>query len=724
MLVAGNLWAQDVVRIHRNDGVTLLTDITTTDSISFNDDRTAAVFHLTTAQGEVAIADIDSIDFGPQVSNIVVNYTANGATAVNPYAFRGVDVEISSAGLVTATSALTEEVTYELSGQGTGGFKLYSAHKQTLLFNGLALTAADGPAINIQSKKKTTLSLAEGTTNTLTDTETYTLSDTEDMKGALFSEGQLVFEGEGSLSVAGKYKHAICSDDYVRINSGKVSVTVAANDGIHANDYFEQTGGTLTISGTTGDCVDADAGYVNIEGGTLTLTAATADTKALKCDSTLTISGGTLDIKLTADQTKGLKSGKDMTLSGGQLTFTCSGGVVVTDGDPSYCAAIKADSLLTLSGANITITHTGTAGKGISTDGNFNMTSGTLKATLSGNGGTYTNSSNQSDNYCSTAVKVNGNLFIQDGQLTLSNSGTGGKCISIDGTSTFGDTSHSPIVNVTTTGTAISSSSSGWGGWGITTKAGPGGGGGGPGGGGGGGGGGTTTSSGGGNPKAIRGEGNITIDNGQFTISTSNDGGEGIESKATLTINGGTIEANTYDDALQASSHIAINGGNIYAYASNNDGIDSNGTLTITGGMIVSSGTTAPEEGFDCDQNTFTITGGTIFGIGGATSTPTTNTSTQCSAVWSNASASNGTVYTVTDSSGNHVMSFTIPRAYGSATILFSAPGLSKGNTYKVYSGGTLTGGTTFHGLTTGATYQAGTQSKSFTTSSMVTTLR
>ena len=32
----------------------------------------------------------------------------------------------------------------------------------------------------------------------------------------------------------------------------------------------------------------------------------------------------------------------------------------------------------------------------------------------------------------------------------------------------------------------------------------------------------------------------------------------------------------------------------------------------ISGGMVVACGTTSPEEGIDCDQNTFTITGGTV----------------------------------------------------------------------------------------------------------------
>lgn len=734
-------WAQDVVQIHRHDGVTLLTDITSTDSIDFSDDRLTARFHLKDTKGEVSVADIDSITFGPAASEVSVAYTATGVKAVNPYAFRGLDLSITTDRKVVANAQLDQEITYRLSGQGTGTFKLYSTHKQILLLDGISLTATDGPAINIQSKKKTTVQLADGQSNALTDAATYADAGEEDQKGTLFSEGQLVFEGNGSLDVTGLCKHAICSDDYVRIKQGHITVKAAANDGIHAKDYFQMDNGELTVSGTTGDCVDAGEGTLSIGGGTLLLTAATADTKALKCDSALSVTGGQLTVNLTADQTKGLKSGGRMLLSGGTLQVNASGNAVVADGDVSYCAAIKCDSTPTIDGADIRISHSGKGGKGISTDGDTRIISGNIQMELTGDGDTYTDASNSSDTYCATGIKTDGNLLAEGGTLVIKATGKGGKCISTDGTTTLGTETAGPSITATTTGSKISSSSGGWGGGGgwwapaagsattdATTRAtGPvswgGGPGGGPGGGGGQPGGGPGQQGGGGNPKAIRGEGTVTVNNGTYVISTAQDGGEGIESKQTLTINGGTLECNTYDDCLNASKAIVINGGQIYCYASGNDGIDSNGTLTINGGLIVSSGTSAPEEGFDCDDNTFAINGGTLVGFGGGTSTPTASASSQCSVVWSRATASDGLVYTVCDASGNQVMSFTVPRAYGSATILFSTPALKQSAAYTIRTGGTLSGGTAFHGLTTGATYSGGTTSKSFTASSKVTSL-
>ena len=52
---------------------------------------------------------------------------------------------------------------------------------------------------------------------------------------------------------------------------------------------------------------------------------------------------------------------------------------------------------------------------------------------------------------------------------------------------------------------------------------------------------GTSTNGTGGTPKAIRGKRNVHVVNGHLILSTSADGGTGLESKQTLTIDGGTL---------------------------------------------------------------------------------------------------------------------------------------------------------------------------------------
>jgi hypothetical protein len=169
------------------------------------------------------------------------------------------------------------------------------------------------------------------------------------------------------------------------------------------------------------------------------------------------------------------------------------------------------------------------------------------------------------------------------------------------------------------------------------------------------------------NPKAIKAQGRITINGGFISASTANSGGEGIESKDTITVNGGSIETACYDDGMNASTNITINGGTVFCNTSNNDGIDSNGTLTLNGGVVASFGAAAPEEGLDCDQNTFTVNGGTFVGCGGATSNP--NAGSQYSMIYTGTVASN-TVVRITNTSGSSIFAFRMPRTYSASVKL------------------------------------------------------
>jgi hypothetical protein len=433
------------------------------------------------------------------------------------------------------------------------------------------------------------------------------------------------------------------------------------------------------------------------------ITLATEDTKGLKCDDYLTISGGEVNLTVSGDQCKGIKTKATMTMTGGKINANLSGKVVLVDSDPSYCAAIKTQDF-SMTDGEIVINHTGEAGKGISVDGNCTFNGGNVTITASGNGAAYTDANGDNDSYSSTCITIDGDLNLVDGTFVLNNSGSAGKCIKVDGAAVFGDADHSPSIEAHTTGARILESSStggNWGGWG-------------PGGGG--------NSADYANPKVIKVTGNLTVDNGNFTLTASQDGGEGLESKDTLTINGGELDIQTYDDAINAANAIVINGGRTYCKASGNDGIDSNGTITINGGLVVSIGAKSPEEGFDCDYNTFKITGGTIFGIGGDTSNPTTSVCTQPSVKYSASLSQNSTI-TLTDNDGNHILSFKNPVNYGGrATMLFTSPKIVKGSSYKLYTGGTVSDGDQFHELTVEGSYTAGSQATSFTVSSMLTT--
>ncbi len=556
---------------------------------------------------------------------VVIAYNTDGTVAVtNPYAAGVVDV-VASGQHVTAT-ATVKDVTYVLSGTtSNGSFKVYSTNKFNLVLNGVSIWNPTGAAINNQASKTVTLTLVDLTNNRLIDGTTYTTVGEEDMKGTFFSEGQVVFGGNGSLLVYGNYKHAICVDNYIIVNSGKITINNAASDGIHCNKYFQMEGGTVTIEAAS-DCIESEKeGGVLINGGTLNAVSTGIGGKCLKSSTDINVTGGTLTLKSVGNGGKCLKSDVDIALSGGTLNLTTTGNAYydTTDKDISSPGGIKCD-------------------------GNF---------------------------------EISGNCA-----LTINSSGSAGKGISIDGTVIF----NGGVTNITTSGAIYKYSST------LDSSA-----------------------------KAVKAQGNMTVNSGVIKIKTSKDGAEGLESKAVLTINGGLVEIEAYDDAINAATNITINGGEVYCYSSGNDGIDSNGTLTITGGVVVSSGTSSPEDGLDCDQNTLKITGGIVVGVGGSTSSPTASACTQRVFVWGTSSFTSGQFIGIEDSSGKNVLTFKMPRAYsGNMALFFTSPDLANG-TYTVYKGGSASGGTDFHGLYTGASYTKGTSATTFTFSgtTMVTTV-
>ena len=65
-----------------------------------------------------------------------------------------------------------------------------------------------------------------------------------------------------------------------------------------------------------------------------------------------------------------------------------------------------------------------------------------------------------------------------------------------------------------------------------------------------------------------------------------------------ITVTGGYIESTCYDDAMNSAGDMYIQGGYIYAVATNNDALDANGDMHLSGGYIFCAGS---EEGADAN---------------------------------------------------------------------------------------------------------------------------
>lgn len=561
-------WAAETMWIHRTDNTTLGLSIANADSVSLN--GSDVIF--TAANGvtkSMPNTEIEKVTLGEASSIVEIKYNGSDAEIINPFAFEGVEVTKNGADVVV-TSTSTSEITYELTGTTTvGSFKVYSDKKIILNLNNASITNDDGAAINIQTGKKCTVNLIG--TSTLIDAASYTTVSGEDQKGCFFSEGQLVFTGSGTLNVTGNYKHGICSDDYIDIQSGAVNIIKAANDGIRTNDYFLMTGGALTTA-ATGDGIDGDAGYIQIDGGTMNVTVSTADTKGIKCDSIITVNGGNITLTVPAAQGKGFKTKQSMTVNGGTITANMTGDVAIISNDPSYCSAIKADVDFVQTNGTINITHSGAGGKGISADGNVNLQGGTLSVTVTGGNGTYTNTSGVIDNYAPTCISADNNVNVSGGNVTLNVKANSAKGIKSDVNTT--------ISGGTITGTLTGSS--------VVVNYDP------------------------SHCTLIKCDGNYTQNGGTISATHSGVGGKGISVDGVATFNSGNVTITTTGSA---ATYTASTGTDTYSPIC----ISVDGNLNLLGGTFNVKSTGAGGKCIKSDQQ---IIMGTIDGVSPEITTP------------------------------------------------------------------------------------------------------
>lgn len=711
-MTAETLW------IHKSNKISLGLPINMAENITLSEDGATVNLNLKNNAGSYSYAynDIKNVTFGNSQKIVNIVFNENDTEISNPFAFQGVSIE-KNEGNITITSKSTENIVYELSGTTqNGSLTIVSDSQITLVLNNANITNTEGSAINIASAVDAIIELPENSVSSICD-------GNNGENGCLFSKGAFTFKGNGTLNVKGNTKHAIASKKAITIESGNINILSAVSDGIHTNSNLAINGGYIKTRSTNGDGIDGGEGTIEINNGIIDIDINVADTKGIKSDGDIVINGGDIQINMTADQGKAFKTKSNMTINGGTIVTTASGNVVVTDNDPSYCTVIKTDGDFNMSNGSIEITSSGEAGKGFSIDGNAKFSGGNVKITVSGGGATYTDVDGNIDSYSATCIKVDGKLEIVNGTFELLSTGIGGKCISTDNDAIFGDSLQGPTITAKTTGARFVEIQG-------TNEE-------------------NTDYA---NPKVIKADNNLTVYNGTFNITSTQNGGEGLESKNIMTINGGTIIINTVDDCINAKNSIIINDGKIRCVSTGNDAIDSNGTLVINGGWVIASGAQTPECGFDCDNNAnFTITGGIIVGIGGGNNKPNTANAKQGVIEYS------GTITTITltDANGNHILTFTNPQESigggmpggmmgrpgggpggggpggggpggngGGTSVLISTPDLTTGNSYSIYTEGSVTSGNTFEDLVYKGSYSAGTLSNTFTLSSIVSTVR
>lgn len=419
--------------------------------------------------------------------------------------------------------------------------------------------------------------------------------------------------------------------------------------------------GTLNIYGNTAHGIYAKE-YVSLKNCTVNVLSAVKD--GVNCNQYFLMESGTLSVGGVADD-----------------------GVQVSYKDDTDREAEDTGSI-TITGGTLNIAVTGTATKGLKADGNVDVSGGDITITTSG-GGKWDEADQKTK--AATCISADGNVNITAGTLLLASTGSGGKGISCDGDLVVGGGD----ITVNTSGGMYAYVNGNE----YTDYTG------------------NTdylTSDQKSSPKGMKADGNVTINGGTISVTTTGNGGEGIESKAVLTINDGTIVVNSNDDAINSSSHMYIKGGDITVVATDNDGLDSNGNLYISGGVVRAFGARSPECGIDANEEggySVIFTGGTLLAVGGGNSVPGTSESTQ-PYVQASMSVTAGTEVTL--KSGDTVLAtFTVPSNYSSSNQrggmwTAAAPGGGGGPGGGGFGGGGFGGSSVLvscAGLTSGSSY-------------------
>lgn len=322
-----------------------------------DDDTKSAGDYITVTDGDdsqTAISDTIAISITWSGSEVVLSGDSSSICSVS-----GTDVTVSSNTsrfLLLTLSGTTND----------GSLLVYSAKKYGIILNGVNITNQDGPAINNQCGKSLYVTLADGTSNVLTDGVSYA-EQTFSQKGTLFSEGQIYFDGTGSLTVNGKAKNGIASDDYIVVNNGTINVNVAetGSNGIKTNDGFTINGGMLgiTVNADGARGIKCDA-RVDILGGETTITTKgdclietvdgvkdTTSAAGIKCDSLFTMTAGKMTVTSTGDGGKGINSADTIKFAGGTLVVKTTG-----SNDEGKPKAVKGDKGIVVSGGSFTAT--------------------------------------------------------------------------------------------------------------------------------------------------------------------------------------------------------------------------------------------------------------------------------------------------------------------------------------------------------------------------------
>ena len=447
-------------------------------------------------------------------------------------------------------------------------------------------------------------------------------SSSENGNAAIYAACDLKLVGKGALSVTGNYNNGIQSKDDISIKNVTIKVN-AVNNAIKGNDEAAIESGEIIAISRKGDGIKTSNSSLSNKGNQ---------------KGNVIISGGNIDIYAACD---GIDAAYGVDVSGdGNLN-------IYTDTYSDYSEAVAADNSGSSANSvgNPPDMNNSSSNSGNNPDmkGNF----GGRNSAANGMPGNNSSGNSSKKSYSTKGIKADSEINISGTAINISSTDDG-----------IHANSDSGVLETGEDGKGIISISGGT----ITISTGD---------------------------DGIHADKELNITDGYINVLTSYEGLEAI----TINISGGQSFVYAADDGINACTGdgtstplINITGGyvDVTTGSGDTDGIDSNGSYTQSGGMVLVKGGSSSGQvsgSIDVDGN-ITITGGTCVALGGICETPVNSVNAY---VFSSVSFNAGS-YSVKDSSGNEIISFTLNNSYSNGWICTSA--LTTNTEYTLYCDG------------------------------------
>lgn len=258
--------------------------------------------------------------------------------------------------LITITSAGT----YLLQGNLSEGQLIIDAPSDAqvnLILDNLQIISSSGSPIRVSNQSSVNFFLREKSTNSLTNSG----SGTDESESAvIYSQGNLSFHGNGSLTLESETSDAIYTSKKLTLNSGILNLSVGGK-GLNVSESLLIRGGKLDIQ--SGDDAVYSKENIDIIGGSLELST---EADAIHADLKLGIADPASVNILQSKE--GLES-KEIHILGGDIRLSSS-----DDGiNASLADGVSGTPSITISGGNLFVSA---EGDGIDSNGDLLVTGG------------------------------------------------------------------------------------------------------------------------------------------------------------------------------------------------------------------------------------------------------------------------------------------------------------------------------------------------------------